>query len=151
MDNTTINDLKKLNYELPDNYNSIAFYNDILDNLLKAVEASKDILKNFSATESYSRFKEKLNKIIEASERMDSSFDEYSLDFKRDFVETINDEFEYINSMLESYFVKMGKLYEFWRYDYNKTDIYRASRHQLVISPVDGSLLPIVDKMRMTD
>ena len=151
MDNTTINDLKKLNYELPDNYNSIAFYNDILDDLLKAVEASKDILKNFSATESYSRFKEKLNKIIEASERMDSSFDEYSLDFKRDFVETINDEFEYINSMLESYFVKMGKLYEFWRYDYNKTDIYRASRHQLVISPVDGSLLPIVDKMRMTD
>ena len=151
MDNTTINDLKKLNYELPDNYNSIAFYNDILDDLLKAVEESKDILKNFSATESYSRFKEKLNKIIEASERMDSSFDEYSLDFKRDFVETINDEFEYINSMLESYFVKMGKLYEFWRYDYNKTDIYRASRHQLVISPADGSLLPIVDKMRMTD
>ena len=151
MDNTTINDLKKLNYELPDNYNSIAFYNDILDNLLKAVEASKDILKNFSATESYSRFKEKLNKIIEASERMDSSFDEYSLDFKRDFVETINDEFEYINSMLESYFVKMGKLYEFWRYDYNKTDIYRASRHQLVISPVDGSLLPIVDRMHLTD
>ena len=151
MDNTTINDLKKLNYELPNNYNSIAFYNDILDDLLKAVEASKDILKNFSATESYSRFKEKLNKIIEASERMDSSFDEYSLDFKRDFVETINDEFEYINSMLESYFVKMGKLYEFWKYDYNKTDIYRASRHQLVISPVDGSLLPIVDKMRMTD
>ena len=151
MDNTTINNLKKLNYELPDNYNSIAFYNDILDDLLKAVEASKDILKNFSATESYSRFKERLNKIIEASERMDSSFDEYSLDFKRDFVETINDEFEYINSMLESYFVKMGKLYEFWRYDYNKTDIYRASRHQLVISPVDGSLLPIVDRMRLTD
>jgi hypothetical protein len=151
MDNTTINNLKKLNYELPDNYNSITFYNDLLEDLLKAVEASKDILKNYSATDSYSRFKERLNKIIEASERMDSSFDEYSLDFKRDLVETINDEFEYINGMLESYFVKMGKLYEFWRYDYNKTDIYRASRHQLVISPVDGSLLPIVDRMRLTD
>ena len=151
MDNTTINNLKKLNYELPDNYNSIAFYNDILEDLLKAVEASKDILKTYSTTESYGRFKERLNKIIEASERMDSSFDEYSLDFKRDLVETINDEFEFINGMLESYFVKMGKLYEFWRYDYNKTDIYRASRHQLVISPVDGSLLPIVDRMRLTD
>ena len=151
MDNTTINNLKKLNYELPDNYNSITFYNDLLEDLLKAVEASKDILKNYSATDSYSRFKERLNKIIEASERMDSSFDEYSLDFKHDLVETINDEFEYINGMLESYFVKMGKLYEFWRYDYNKTDIYRASRHQLVISPVDGSLLPIVDRMRLTD
>jgi hypothetical protein len=151
MDNTTINNLKKLNYELPDNYNSITFYNDLLEDLLKAVEASKDILKNYSATDSYSRFKERLNKIIEASERMDSSFDEYSLDFKRDLVETINDEFEYINGMLESYFVKMGKLYEFWRYDYNKTDIYRASRHQLVISPVDGSLLPIVERMRLTD
>ena len=151
MDNTTINNLKRVNYELPDDYNSIAFYNDILEDLLNAVEASKDILKNYSATDSYSRFKERLNKIITASERMDSSFDEYSLDFKRDLVDTINDEFELINGMLEAHFVKMGKLYEFWKYDFNKADIYRASRHQLLFSPVDGSLLPIKDKMRLTD
>ena len=65
--------------------------------------------------------------------------------------DTINDEFELINGMLEAHFVKMGKLYEFWRYDFNKADIYRASRHQLLFSPVDGSLLPIRDKMRLTD
>jgi len=151
MDNTTINNLKKLNNELPDDYNSIAFYNDTLEDLLKAVESSKDILKIYSATESYSRFKEKLNRIIKASERMDSSFDELSLDFKKDIIESVYDEFEYINGILESHFVKAGKLHEFWKYDYNKTDIYRALRRQLVINPADGSLLPIMDKMCLAD
>ena len=146
-----IEELRRINNELPEDYNSPAFYENLLNNLYNAVEPSKEILISNSATDNYSRFKERLNLIVEESAKMNANFDSYSLESKRRFVEIINEEFEYLNSILESYYIKLGKLNEFWRYDYNKKDIYRAMRHQLVINPYDGSLLPINDSVQFTD
>ena len=146
-----IDGLKKINNDLPEDYNSPAFYNDFLDSFLKALEDSKDILSLVSATENYVRFKERLNKIVVEAEKMNLNFKEYPLESRMELLRTINEEFEYLNNILEAYFIKNGKLYEFWRYDYNKQDIYRACRHQLMINPADGSILPILDIMRFTD
>lgn len=146
-----IDELKKINYELPEDYNSPAYYDNLLKNLYDAVEPSKEILINNSKTENYSRFKERLNKIVKESTEMNANFYDYPLESKMELVRAINEEFEYLNSILEAYFIRLGKLNEFWRYDYNKQDIYRAMRHQLLINPEDGSLLPINEGVQYTD
>jgi len=149
--NEIIDNLKNLNAQLPEDYNSEVFFNNLLSNLFNAIDSSKNILIYNSGSDVYARLKHNLNEIVNESEIMNKNFYEYSFESKRKLAESIYQEFEYLNTILETHFIKTGNLSEYWRYDYPKPDIYRAFRQQLVIDPKDGSILPVINDMHFGD
>lgn len=146
-----IADLKRLNNELPEDYNSPAYYDHAFSNLFAAVESCKGILLKNTTTENYTRFKVTLNDIIHEAELMNSDFEGYSVESKIEVIHSICTVYELLNAILENHYVKLGLLNQYWKYDYNNQDIYRVLRHQLVINPEDGSLLPILSTSNYTD